>query len=44
MLKNFSRLGISQKKIDHKIVANDKARTKILDTIAEVVEGIKSNI
>ncbi|WP_103072147.1 hypothetical protein [Aquimarina sediminis] len=30
--------------IDQKIVANDKARTKILETIMAVVDGIKSNI
>ncbi len=30
--------------IDQKIVANDKARSKILETISAVVEGIKNNI
>ncbi len=30
--------------IDQKIVANDKARSKILETIGAVVEGIKSNL
>lgn len=30
--------------IDQKIVANDKARSKILETIVAVVEGIKNNI
>ncbi|GGX16159.1 hypothetical protein [Aquimarina muelleri] len=30
--------------IDQKIVANDKARSKILETIVAVVNGIKSNI
>ncbi len=30
--------------IDQKIVANDKARSKILETIVVVVNGIKSNI
>lgn len=30
--------------IDQKIVANDKARTKLLETITTVVDGIKNNI
>ncbi len=30
--------------IDQKIVANDKARSKILETIGAVVEGIKNNL